>query len=86
MTTYEWEKWGFTFVFSDISSPPLCYPSALLRPGIMGIIALGTLHLPEIGGSGSRTIDSGSVVYFRLISRIEHCNSKGRGIMFCINC
>merc|ERR1712230_347833 len=54
-------KWTGPIVYSDAMSPPLKYATAAEGYGILGILALGTLQLPEIGDSGSREIKSGHV-------------------------
>lgn len=61
------------------------FPSSALGYGTIGIIALGTLVLPEIGNSGPTTIESGSVAYFRDSTPIVYRACKGRGIMFYIS-
>ncbi|KAH8591184.1 hypothetical protein B0O99DRAFT_274582 [Bisporella sp. PMI_857] len=76
---------GSPFVYTDVSSTPLRYPSSALFYGIMGIIALGPLDLPDVGDSRSTRIESGSVAYFRDASPIEYRKCKGRGIMFRIS-
>jgi hypothetical protein len=72
-------------VYSDVSTKPKWSPSSALGYGIIGIIALGTLRLPEIGDSGPTTIESGSVVYYRDSTRIVFRECEGRGIMFYIS-
>ncbi|KAH9205068.1 hypothetical protein DL95DRAFT_397995 [Leptodontidium sp. 2 PMI_412] len=72
-------------VYSDVSTEPKWAPSSALGYGIIGIIALGTLQLPEIGDNGPATIESGSVVYYRDSSPIVFRACKGRGIMFYIS-
>ena len=59
------------------------YPSSALNHMTIGILALGTLVLPDIAGSGL-TIESGSVAYFRDSSPVVYRACKGRGIMFFI--
>jgi hypothetical protein len=81
-------KVGFAgpIVYSDVSTEPMRFPSSILGVGIMGIIALGTLHLPEFGDSGPTVIESGSIAYFRDSSPVTYraCGG-GRGILFFIN-
>jgi hypothetical protein len=62
----------------------MSYRSSALGFGIIGIIALGALNLPEIAGSGPITIESGSVAYFRDSSPVVYRACKGRGIIFYI--
>ncbi|KAF4637534.1 hypothetical protein G7Y89_g550 [Cudoniella acicularis] len=75
---------GCPIVYSDVSTPPKRYISGV-GLGIMGIIALGTLHLPKIGDSEPRTIESGSVAYYRDSTLIEYRECEGRGIYFYIS-
>ncbi|KAH6714038.1 hypothetical protein BKA61DRAFT_55154 [Leptodontidium sp. MPI-SDFR-AT-0119] len=78
--------WAGPIVYCDVLPEPnsLKFPSSALGYGIIGIIALGTLQLPEIGDNGPATIESGSVAYFRDSSPIVYRACKGRGIMFYI--
>ena len=78
-------KWACPIVYCDVLPEPMSYPSTALGYGIIGIIALGALDLPEFGDSGPRTIESGSVVYFRDSSPVIYRACKGRGIMFYIS-
>ncbi len=78
-------KWAGPIVYSDVLHKPMSSPSSALGYGIIGIIALGTLDLPEIADSGPTTITSGSVAYFRDFSPVVFRASKGRGIMFCVS-
>jgi hypothetical protein len=72
-------------VYGDVlPEKPLRYPSSALGFGIIGIIALGNLDLPEIADSGPNQIPSGSVAYFRGSSPVVFRASNGRGIMFYI--
>jgi len=77
-------NFGCPIVYSDVSTPPKRYISGVGR-GIMGIIALGTLHLPKIGNNEPRTIESGSVAYYRDSTPITFSECKGRGILFYIS-
>jgi len=70
-------------VYSDVLSDPLSYASSAPAYGIIGILALGALQLPEIGKSGSESIKSGSVAYFRGSDPIIYRScGGGRGILF----
>jgi hypothetical protein len=79
-------KWACPIVYSDVSTEPMRFPSSALGYGIIGILALGILHLPEIGESGPTVIESGSVAYFRDSSPVTYraCGG-GRGILFYIS-
>lgn len=78
-------KWACPIVYGDVlPEEPLRCPSSALGFGIIGIIALGNLDLPEIADSGSNQIPSGSVAYFRDSSPVVFRASNGRGIMFYI--
>lgn len=76
-------KWVGPIVYVDVMPNPMSFPSLALGYGIIGIIALGDLHLPEIGDSGPIMIESGSVAYFRDLSPVVYraCGG-GRGILF----
>jgi len=76
-------KWAGPIVYGDVLPQPMRYPSSDLRHRIIGIIAFGTLDLPEIADSRPTTITSGSVVYFRDFYPIVYRASR-RGIMFCV--
>lgn len=71
-------------VYGDVLPDPLRYPSSALGYGIIGIIALGTLHLPDVGDSRGISISSGSVAYFRDASLVEYKSCSGRAILFYI--
>lgn len=73
-------------MYSDAMSPPLKYATAAEGYGILGILALGTLQLPEIGDSGSREIKSGHVAYFRASDSVVYRScGGGQGILFYIS-
>ena len=72
-------------IYSDVLAEPMWFPSSSLEHKIIGIIALGTLQLPEIADHGPAIIESGSVVYYRGTSYIKFRECKGRGIMFFIS-
>ncbi|PVH68177.1 hypothetical protein DL98DRAFT_662289 [Cadophora sp. DSE1049] len=57
-------QWRIPIVYSDVVSDPLKYDRSGPGKGIIGILALGTVHLPEYGDSGTREIQSGSAAYF----------------------
>lgn len=79
-------KWTGPIVYSDAMSPPLKYATAAEGYGILGILALGTLQLPEIGDSGSREIKSGHVAYFRASDSVVYRScGGGQGILFYIS-
>jgi hypothetical protein len=79
-------KWACPIVYGDVLlEKPMRYASSALGFGIIGIIALGNLDLPEIADSGPNQITSGSVAYFRDSSPIVYRASSGRGIMFYIS-
>lgn len=79
-------RWACPIVYSDVSTEPKRFPSSSLGYGTIGIIALGTLHLPELGDSGPAVIESGSVAYFRDSTPVIYraCGG-GRGILFYIS-
>ncbi|KAH8674383.1 hypothetical protein BGZ60DRAFT_270762 [Tricladium varicosporioides] len=78
-------NWACPIIYSDVLPEPMRYPSSALGFGTIGIIALGTLDLPEVGDSGPTRIESGSVAYFRDSSPVVYRACKGRGIMFYIS-
>ncbi|KAG9231375.1 hypothetical protein BJ875DRAFT_444153 [Amylocarpus encephaloides] len=79
-------KWVGPIVYGDVLPKPLRYQSSAQGYGIIGILALGSLQLPEVGNSGSKQIQSGSVAYFRDASPVVYRScGGGRGILFCIS-
>ncbi|KFY02482.1 hypothetical protein O988_02129 [Pseudogymnoascus sp. VKM F-3808] len=78
-------KWTGPIVYSDVSADPRKYSSSSIAEyGILGILALGSLVLPEIGGS-SKEIESGTVAYFRASDPVTYRScGGGRGILFYI--
>jgi hypothetical protein len=53
--------------------------------GVWGILALGTVQLPEYGDGGSEVIRSGEVAYFRESGRVVYRSCGGaRCILFYI--
>ncbi|TGO91200.1 hypothetical protein BPOR_0035g00010 [Botrytis porri] len=79
-------KWTGPVVYADVRSDPLKYSSSAAGGGIFGILALGNLPLPEIGDSGSKEIQSGSVAYFRDSDPVVYRScGGGRGILFYIS-
>jgi hypothetical protein len=79
-------KWAGPIVYSDVLSEPLTYQSVAPGYSAIGILALGTLQLPEIGESGRREIESGSVAYFRGSDPVVYRScGGGRGILFYIS-
>ncbi|KFY09645.1 hypothetical protein V492_05415 [Pseudogymnoascus sp. VKM F-4246] len=78
-------KWTGPIVYSDVLADPLkYYSSSIPEYGILGILALGSLVLPEIGGS-SMEIESGTVAYFRVSDPVTYRScGGGRGILFYI--
>ncbi|KAF7855373.1 hypothetical protein EAF04_010116 [Stromatinia cepivora] len=78
-------KWIGPIVYSDVLPNPVIYGSSAAKGGFLGILALGTLKLPEIGDSGAKEIQSGSVAYFRDSDSIVYRScGGGRGILFYI--
>jgi len=79
-------KWAGPIVYIDVLPEPMRFPSSALGYGIIGILALGPLQLPEIGESGPIQIETGSVAYFRDSSPVVYraCGG-GRGILFYIS-
>ncbi|TVY80935.1 hypothetical protein LSUE1_G004522 [Lachnellula suecica] len=79
-------KWTGPIVYHDVLPDPPTYQQ--IAPGyeVIGILALGTLQLPEIGESGKKEISSGSVAYFRGSDPVVYRScGGGRGILFYIS-
>ena len=64
-------------VYSEVLTKPKWSPSSVLGHGIIGIIALGTLYLPEITDSGLTRLESSLITYFRDLSPIIFRVYKG---------
>lgn len=78
-------KWTGPIVYSDVLSDPLKYDTSGTGNGVFGILALGTLKLPEIGGT-SKVIASGAVAYFRESDNVVYRSCEGgRGILFYVS-
>jgi hypothetical protein len=79
-------KWTGPIVYHDVLPDPPIYQSIAPGYNVIGILALGTLQLPEIGGSGKKEISSGSVAYFRGSDPVVYRScGGGRGILFYIS-
>ncbi|TGO43912.1 hypothetical protein BCON_0735g00020 [Botryotinia convoluta] len=79
-------KWTGPVVYADVLLDPLKYSSSAAGGGIFGILALDNFQLPEIGDSGSKKIQSGSVAYFRDSDPVVYRScGGGRGILFYIS-
>jgi hypothetical protein len=79
-------KWTGPIVYHNVLSEPPTYQH--IAPGykVIGILALGTLQLPEIGESGKKEISSGLVAYFRGSDPVVYRScGGGRGILFYIS-
>lgn len=73
-------------LYTDVLSDPLKYSCSAEGYGVLGIIALGTLQLPEIGGNGSEEIRSGTVAYFLESDPVVYRScGGGRGIWFYVS-
>lgn len=73
-------------VYTDVLSDPFRYSSSAEGYGILGIMALGTLQLPEIGNNGSIEIKSGAVAYFLGSDPVVYRScGGGRGIWFYVS-
>ena len=72
-------------VYTDVLDDPHTYAASAQGFGVLGIIALGKLQLPEIGDSGSQEIQSGTVVYFKESDTVVYRSCKGRGIWFYVS-
>jgi hypothetical protein len=73
-------------VYLDVLFDPLRYQSSAPGYNVIGILALGSLQLPQIGESGTKTISSGSVAYFRGSDPVVYRScGGGRGILFNIS-
>lgn len=73
-------------VYSDVLPQPRKYSSPAEKYGVLGIMALGTLQLPEIGDSGSKEIKSGTVAYISGSDSVVYRScGGGRAIFFYIS-
>ncbi|CZT52685.1 uncharacterized protein RSE6_14040 [Rhynchosporium secalis] len=57
-------QWGMPIIYSDVLPDPLKYDKSGPGKGVIGILALGTVQLPESGDSGEAEIESGSAAFF----------------------
>lgn len=79
-------KWTGPMVYSDVLPQPKTYKSPADEYGVLGIIALGTLRLPEIGDRGSVEIGSGTVAYITGSDSVVYRScGGGRAIFFYIS-
>ena len=75
--------WAGPIVYGDVLTTPVIYQSSGQGYGVIGMLALGDLTLPEVGGSGHTTIRSGSVAYYRdTLPVVYRACGGGRGILF----
>lgn len=73
-------------VYSDVLPQPKTYSSPAEQYGVLGIIALGKLQLPEIGDSSSKTIESGIIAYINGSDSVVYRScGGGRAIFFYIS-
>ena len=75
-------KWIGPIVYLDVLPDPVKY-TVPEEYGILGILALGTLQLPEIGDAGSKELESGAVAYYLASDPVVYRScGGGRGILF----
>lgn len=77
-------QWAGPIIYADVLAEPLKYEYTALGYGVVGILALGPLHLPDVGDSRGVSISSGSVAYFRDNLPVVYKSCSGRGILFYI--
>ena len=70
-------KWVESIIYADVLSKPLNYSSSPLGYGVIGILALGALSLPDVGDSRDVSISSGSVARcfsscIQIVQRTRH--------------
>jgi len=78
-------KWVGPFIYGDVLNEPLRYSSSASGQGVIGILALGDLNLPDVGNSAGVSISGGSVAYFRRNDPVVYKSCSGRGILFHIS-
>merc|ERR1712036_213024 len=57
-------QWVMPIIYSNVLPDPLKYDKSGPKEGIIGILALGIVQLPEYGDSGEVEIESGSAAFF----------------------
>ena len=73
-------------MYSDVLSDPLRYDRSGPGKGVFGVLALGTVQLPEYGDSGRKVINSGEIAYFRESDPVVYSScGGGRCILFYIS-
>ena len=73
-------------IYSNVLRDPLQYDKSGPKEGIIGILALGTVQLPEYGDSRDVEIESGSAAFFLESDSVVYRSCGGsRGILFYIS-
>ncbi|KAL2063206.1 hypothetical protein VTL71DRAFT_5010 [Oculimacula yallundae] len=78
-------KWAGPIIYGDTLPEPLKFSSSALGDIIIGIFALGVLHLPKIGESSLTKLEAGHIAYFKGSSPVVYRHSEGRAILFYIS-
>jgi len=79
-------QWRMPIIYSNVLPDPLKYDKSGPGKGIIGILALGTVQLPESGDSGEAEIESGSAAFFLESDSVVYRSCGGsRGILFYIS-
>lgn len=72
--------------YIENTEAPVTFGGTHSQSGAIGVVALGTLTLPEIGDSKSVQVESGSVAFFRSDARVTYRSCGwGRAIWFFIS-
>merc|ERR1712058_186217 len=79
-------QWVMPIIYSNVLPDPLKYDKSGPKEGIIGILALGIVQLPEYGDSGEVEIESGSAAFFLESDSVVYRSCGGsRGILFYIS-
>ena len=79
-------QWRMPIIYSNVLPDPLKYDKSGPKEGIIGILALGIVQLPEYGDSGEVEIESGSAAFFLESDSVVYRSCGGsRGILFYIS-
>merc|ERR1711977_362912 len=75
-------QWVMPIIYSNVLPDPLKYDKSGPKEGIIGILALGIVQLPEYGDSGEVEIESGSAAFFLESDSVVYRSCGGsRGIL-----
>merc|ERR1712098_441195 len=71
-------QWVMPIIYSNVLPDPLKYDKSGPKEGIIGILALGIVQLPEYGDSGEVEIESGSAAFFSslILLCIDHVEDR----------